>query len=240
MDHKKIHDNIIEKARSEHREKYTGHYYERHHIVPRCLGGTDDSDNLVLLTAREHFLVHWLLTKIYPEEILLVYALNSCGLGNSPHRGGQSWLYKFAREKYVELLKHNSEWKRKMGKTMEKLIWIKNDSTGECLRVFSEFIPKFEAAGFSRGRIIHHRRPPTEETKKKISNAHIGKKASIATSRKMSEGVKNRRWINDGKISKFVHKDRAQQLLQTGWSEGRINWNNPFAKDKANSQTTKT
>ena len=40
-------------------------YYERHHITPRCLGGSDSLDNLVLLTAREHFLAHYLLTKIY-------------------------------------------------------------------------------------------------------------------------------------------------------------------------------
>ena len=40
-------------------------YVERHHILPRALGGTDDSSNLVALTAREHFLAHMLLAKIY-------------------------------------------------------------------------------------------------------------------------------------------------------------------------------
>src|SRR5581483_7361211 len=40
-------------------------YREAHHIVPRSLGGDDDPANLVDLTYREHFLVHWLLTKIY-------------------------------------------------------------------------------------------------------------------------------------------------------------------------------
>jgi hypothetical protein len=39
-------------------------YKEKHHILPRALGGEDDDDNLVDLTYREHFLVHWLLTKI--------------------------------------------------------------------------------------------------------------------------------------------------------------------------------
>lgn len=36
-------------------------YVEKHHIVPRSAGGTDDPSNLVYLTAREHFLAHWLL-----------------------------------------------------------------------------------------------------------------------------------------------------------------------------------
>jgi hypothetical protein len=40
-------------------------YVERHHILPRALGGTDDSSNLVALTAREHFVAHVLLAKIH-------------------------------------------------------------------------------------------------------------------------------------------------------------------------------
>jgi hypothetical protein len=40
-------------------------YAEKHHIVPRSLGGGDDPANLVLLTAREHFLAHWMLFKIH-------------------------------------------------------------------------------------------------------------------------------------------------------------------------------
>lgn len=43
-------------------------YVERHHIKPRCLGGSDRSSNIVKLTYREHFLAHWLLTKIHKGE----------------------------------------------------------------------------------------------------------------------------------------------------------------------------
>lgn len=38
-------------------------YYERHHIVPRSLGGDNSKNNLVLLTSKEHFLCHRLLVK---------------------------------------------------------------------------------------------------------------------------------------------------------------------------------
>jgi len=53
-------------------------YTERHHIVPRSLGGPDDKQNLVDLTAREHFICHWLLTKMYTGEARskMIYALN--------------------------------------------------------------------------------------------------------------------------------------------------------------------
>ena len=39
-------------------------YTESHHIIPKSLGGTNKKTNLVLLSGREHFIVHWLLTKM--------------------------------------------------------------------------------------------------------------------------------------------------------------------------------
>ena len=53
--------NIINAAKA--RKINTG-YTERHHIVPRSLDGTDDTDNLVDLTAKEHFICHWLLFRM--------------------------------------------------------------------------------------------------------------------------------------------------------------------------------
>lgn len=52
-------------------------YVETHHIIPRSLGGTDDANNLVDLTAREHFVCHWLLVKMNSGEdrAKMVYAL---------------------------------------------------------------------------------------------------------------------------------------------------------------------
>jgi hypothetical protein len=46
-------------------------YVERHHILPKALGGSDDSSNLVALTAREHFLAHVLLAKIHGGDMWL-------------------------------------------------------------------------------------------------------------------------------------------------------------------------
>ncbi len=45
------------------REELHG-YSEAHHIVPKSLGGSNNKINLVRLTAREHFICHWLLTKM--------------------------------------------------------------------------------------------------------------------------------------------------------------------------------
>ena len=57
-------NNITENAKFRTIDGYT----ERHHIHPRSLGGTNNKDNLVNLTAREHFICHWLLTKMHTGE----------------------------------------------------------------------------------------------------------------------------------------------------------------------------
>ena len=38
--------------------------YERHHIIPRSLGGNNFKENIVKLTSHEHFVCHLLLTKM--------------------------------------------------------------------------------------------------------------------------------------------------------------------------------
>lgn len=49
-------------------------YHEQHHIVPRCMNGTNDEENLIDLYAREHYEAHRLLALENPENEKLVYA----------------------------------------------------------------------------------------------------------------------------------------------------------------------
>ncbi len=49
-------------------------YHERHHILPKCMGGTNDDDNLIDLFAREHFEAHRLLALENPDNNGLAYA----------------------------------------------------------------------------------------------------------------------------------------------------------------------
>ena len=46
-------------------------YVEHHHIIPRSEGGPDNNDNIVALTAREHYICHLLLAKIYNDYKML-------------------------------------------------------------------------------------------------------------------------------------------------------------------------
>ena len=58
--YKRWYTNITERAKTRQLDSYT----ESHHIVPRSLGGSNEAGNLVNLTAREHFICHWLLVKM--------------------------------------------------------------------------------------------------------------------------------------------------------------------------------
>jgi len=70
MDYQKIYTNIVRRGQSRILEGYS----EKHHIVPRCMGGSDDVTNLVSLTPEEHYLCHLLLVKIYPNNMRIIRA----------------------------------------------------------------------------------------------------------------------------------------------------------------------
>ena len=68
---------LYHKITSNAKQRITEGYTERHHIVPQSLGGSDAKENLVGLTAREHFICHWLLIKMTEgdERGKMLYAL---------------------------------------------------------------------------------------------------------------------------------------------------------------------
>jgi hypothetical protein len=70
MDYKLIYDRIIEGSI---KREILG-YSELHHIVPKCIGGNNNKENIARLTAKEHFVCHLLLCEIYPNNKSLKYA----------------------------------------------------------------------------------------------------------------------------------------------------------------------
>lgn len=72
MNYIRIYKRIIDRARN--RSLAEDVYVEKHHIIPRCLGGSDDDWNIICLTPEEHYLSHQLLVKMCPENQGLVHA----------------------------------------------------------------------------------------------------------------------------------------------------------------------
>lgn len=71
LNYQKIYDDIIFRAKNRSKPDC---YCEKHHIIPRSMGGSDSKENIAVLTAREHYIAHWLLYKIH-RSVSMSYAL---------------------------------------------------------------------------------------------------------------------------------------------------------------------
>lgn len=105
MDYKKIYDALVEKAkvRGLDKSKHEG-YFEIHHIIPVCLGGSDEDDNLVMFTAREHYIAHMLLWRAYPQDRSLASAAFFMRNTRTERNKFNSKLYAKLSEDYSKLM----------------------------------------------------------------------------------------------------------------------------------------
>jgi hypothetical protein len=109
MNYKNIYNNLVKKAQS----RVLNGYVEKHHIVPKCLGGSNNDSNLVMLSAKEHFIAHKLLVRIYPNTKGLWYALVAMGRISE----FKSRIFASERQKAYEMrkgFKYSEESKQKM------------------------------------------------------------------------------------------------------------------------------
>lgn len=67
MDYQRIYGEFIASRRE--RQYKADEYTECHHIVPRCLGGGDEADNLIRLVPDDHFFAHLLLARIHGGKL---------------------------------------------------------------------------------------------------------------------------------------------------------------------------
>lgn len=197
MNYQRIYDQIINRARI---RALVG-YKERHHILPKCLGGLDEACNLVNLTAREHFICHRLLTRLHPDNKSLAYAFwMMCNKksSNQERYTPTSREYEEARTLYTEATKgrkHTEEAKEK--NRLSHLGKSPSDVTRE----------KMSKA--QKGR------KHTEDTKQKIAEANRGRHHSDSTKQLLSEKNSGNVPWNKGKVGAYSEETRQK------WSSAR-------------------
>jgi hypothetical protein len=98
--------NIINKAKSRDLPKEI--YTEKHHIIPKSLGGDNSDSNIVKLTAREHFICHLLLTKMVTGKSKRSMTFAVWSMTNLDHSTSQG-RYKITSHRYAILKKQVSE-----------------------------------------------------------------------------------------------------------------------------------
>lgn len=174
-------------------------YVEKHHIIPKSLGGSNKKENLVVLTAREHFVCHWLLVKMVDtqHQRKMKLALSKmCQCSSNQQR------HKLTSRTYEQVRKYCSE-----------------AMTGENNPMFGKTRTLSEKKNISAGvKLANERDGPrtiTEEHKKRISDSNTGwcpstnLRAQWSKIRKGRPGQDNnsgKHWYNDGAKS-YLKKD---------------------------------
>ena len=126
-------------------------YVEKHHILPQSLGGGNEKENLVKLTAKEHFICHLLLTKIYKKDkIAYKKMVKAFGMMLWMHGENQK-RYKVSSRSYQhlkeEFAKFQSEEQTGSLNSHYGCIWITDGTINKTIKG-SEDIPE----GWSKGR----------------------------------------------------------------------------------------
>lgn len=184
-------------------------YYEKHHIHPRSLGGNNNKENLVFLTAREHYIAHLLLVKMTTgkSKAKMAFALRCMtNFKNQYHNryAPPSKIYEIAKKHAIEattvintghpnyLLSHKEESKLKISKTM------------------SDNLSKLTKEELS-DRIKNSCSSPTSWTDKRRSNI----------SKALLNKPKSKNTINNMKISNKKFKDSltTSQKKRTIWTK---------------------
>ena len=132
-------------------------YYELHHIIPKSSGGSNDKSNLIALTARQHYIAHWLLWKTYGGNLSRAFFMMS-SVGR--YQRVNSKTYDKARKDYSEQVK----------------IQMANKPN----------VPKFTPEHREKLRQAKLGRKLSEETKEKIRLKALGRKLTEKTKMKIS------------------------------------------------------
>lgn len=150
MNYYRIYNNLIN--RSINRTISTKEYYELHHIIPKCMYGDDTKDNLVLLTAREHYVAHQLLVKIYPGNTKLVYAANMMTVKSAVLKRSKNRRYEWIRKKFAAAcsVKQLGSGNNSYGTT-----WITNYGTKQSIRIHKSELEEYIQKGWSQERKIN-------------------------------------------------------------------------------------
>jgi len=212
MDYNKIYNNLIERAKN--RILPDDVYVERHHILPKCIGGDNKISNLVKLRPKEHYLAHLLLHTMFPDNQGLTYSFWMMCNGNKKDKrtyriSGKT--YESIRNKFISMVKEREPFFKGKRHTEES---------------------KQKNRESHLGKITWSGKTHTEESKKKMSDIRIGLKLSDDTRKKISLSKKGVKFSDEHKkklsdSSKGNNNKYKRYLERTGL---------PHAKSKPISQ----
>lgn len=162
MDYEKHYNLLINRARG----RQLSGYSERHHIVPRCMGGDNSKTNIVRLTPEEHYIAHLLLVKMHPGHEGLLWAAMAMTNGTDRHQRSNK-AYGWLRRQFSEEVRKRKTGSAHSAETRLKLSISRRNRT--CSPHSLETKVKMSIASKGRPKSIEHRLA--------LSKAKLGTKA---------------------------------------------------------------
>lgn len=220
-----INDRISLKRKKRSKNELDYVYYESHHIYPRSIF-TDKINETVLLTAKEHFIVHLLLTKMFEIGTKEYYKM--CNAVTKFSQQTKHQKRNMSSRQYDIIRKHaiifssqpkSEETKKKIG------LGNKGKSISERQREISR---KTMNRLWSEG-LIDTSYKRSEETKRKMSESGKGKIFS-------QEHKNNLSLANKGKVAWNKGKKHSQESIRK-MKEIKLGDKNPFFGKKHSNET---
>lgn len=205
MNYTKIYNHLMERARFRILPKDT--YTENHHILPKCIGGTNHDINLLELTPEEHYICHQLLVKMHPHHRGLVHAaiMLSGGYNNRNNKRNNNKAYGWMRRKLSEATKG-------IPKT------YKNGMKGKKKGPLSDEI-KQKISKSKQGQIPHNKGkktgPRSEEIKQKISNSMKGKPSNTKGKRLPTRTKEHRQKLSNAMCGRELSKETIKKRTES-------------------------
>lgn len=192
--------------------------FEKHHIVPKSCGGSNDASNLILLTPREHFIAHLLLIHIYTgsSKYKMIYAARRLAYRKDGTIVISARQYDYIKF-HLRLTPIPSEIREKIsnGNKGKKL-------SDEHKRKLSQRVP-FVLSDESKKKISNSKKGVklTSEHRIKLSQSHKGKILSDEHKIKLSNALKGKRQTKEliekrtaAKIGKPFPEDAKRRISE--------------------------
>lgn len=181
-------------------------YHERHHIVPKCMGGSNDEENLIDLFAREHFEAHRLLALENPSNKGLQFAWwNMCQCSGMSKKRETVTPEEYEEARRVIAEKYSGEnhpsYGRHLSEETKKKIRDAN------IKRFQNPEERKKISDARKGeKNPNYGIPKSEEIKRKIGESNKGKIRSEEVKQKISKTLKGK-YVGEG-------SNRARSVIQ--------------------------
>lgn len=203
MNYIRLYNNIIKNRLN---NPVSNCYTEKHHILPRSLGGNNEQSNIVSLLAREHFICHLLLTKIYKEgtsewiKMVNAFMRMYCISINQQRYSNNKW-YEYLKVNFSKVQSLNQSGNKN---SRYNTCWITNINERKCISIDKSKLNEYLEKGWVKKRIINW------ETYDKCKNKK----------EKRKEYIKLREQNN-----KYFYEEAYNYYNEHGWKKTKEKYN---------------